>query len=413
MRNTPTDRRAALTRPGDDPSGSRNSPTSIFRIFLRLGLTSFGGPVAHLGYFRIEFVERRCWLDDQAFADLVALCQFLPGPASSQTGFGIGLLRGGILGGLAAWAGFTLPSAMLMMLFAYGAHDIASSVAGIGLLHGLKLAAVAIVAQAVLGMTRTLCADRIRASIAVLAVIITALASGTLGQLSAIAAGALLGLVLLGEPYASRSEVHAVPISRETAPACLVAFAALLALSFVPTRVDAVAFWDAFYRSGALVFGGGHVVLPLLREAVVSPGWVSDGTFLAGYGAAQALPGPLFTFAAYLGAVAATSPHGVAGALIALAAIFLPGMLALLAVMPFWPALRAKANARAVMAGVNAAVVGLLATAFYNPVWISSVGNAADFAVAVTGFVLLVGWRAPFLLVVAGAGLAGVGLAEI
>ena len=385
----------------------------MFRIFLRLGLTSFGGPVAHLGYFRTEFVERRHWLDDQDFADLIALCQLLPGPASSQTGFAIGLMRGGILGGLAAWAGFTLPSAVLMILFAFGASDIARSILGMGLLHGLKLAAVAIVAQAVLGMTRTLCADRIRASIAVLAVIITALAPGAFGQVSAIAAGALLGLVLLGEPLASSPEVHLVSVSRALALACVALFAALLALSFVPTRIDAVALWDAFYRSGALVFGGGHVVLPLLRDAVVSPGWVSDGTFLVGYGAAQALPGPLFTFAAYLGAVAAISPSGVAGALIALAAIFLPGMLALLSVMPFWGALRAKVNVRAVMAGVNAAVVGLLATAFYNPVWTSSVGNVADFAVAVTGFVLLVGWRAPSLLVVAGAGLAGVGLAEI
>src|SRR5271165_4046825 len=382
------------------------SPLEVLRVFTKLGLTSFGGPVAHLGYFRGAFVIERAWLDERDFADLVALCQFLPGPSSSQVGFAIGLMRAGYPGALAAWAGFTLPSAVAMTLIAYGAGALHGA-AGEGLLHGLKLTAVAIVAQAVLGMARSLAPDKPRAAIAVLALILTSFAAGGIGQIGAIAAGGLLGLAFCrtagAEAAAGGSEA---PVSRRMGIVFLAAFFALLALSFAPLREGAFGFLAAIYRSGALVFGGGHVVLPLLRAAVVEPGFVSDSAFLAGYGAAQAMPGPLFTFGAYLGAVA-PAPGGALGAALALIAIFAPGMLILLGALPFWHALRARAGARAAMAGVNAAVVGLLASALYDPVWTSAVLGSADFAVAAAGFAALVVWRAPPLVVVvltAGAG---------
>jgi chromate transporter len=393
------------TRPA--PSGELGE---IFRVFLRLGLTSFGGPIAHLGYFRAEFVERRRWLSEQSFADLVALSQFLPGPASSQTGFGVGLLRGGLAGGVAAWAGFTLPSAILMVLFAYGAGSIADSSLGAGLLHGLKLVAVAIVAQAVMGMARTLCPDRARASIATVALVVTLVARWSIAELAVIVAGGFAGLLMCRASVEAAGEVRLMPVSRRAGLACLGAYLALLAVAFLPTPRGALALFDAFYRSGALVFGGGHVVLPLLREAVAGPGWVSDSVFLAGYGAAQALPGPLFTFAAFLGAAASVPPHGVAGASLALLAIFIPGMLCLVGTLPFWSALSADPRARAAMLGTNAAVVGLLGAALYNPVWTSAVRGPIDFAIAATGFVLLVVWRAPPLLVVILSALAGTAL---
>jgi chromate transporter len=384
---------------------------TILLVFLRLGLTSFGGPIAHIGYFRAEFVERRRWLSDRAFADLVALCQFLPGPASSQVGFGIGLLRAGIVGGIAAWAAFTLPSAIVMLLFAYGVGDAATSPFGAGLLHGLKLVAVAIVAQAVLGMARTLCPDRARAAIAAFAVVLLVIVPGSAGQIGAIFAGGAAGLVLCRDGRKPPSDSLAIPISRKAGAVCLGVFFLVLAASFVPARHGAVALFDAFYRAGALVFGGGHVVLPLLRDAVVAPGWVSDGRFLAGYGAAQALPGPLFTFSVYLGAVASVKPGGLAGGAVALLAISLPGLLALVGAAPFWNSLRSDPAAQAVMRGVNAAVVGLLAAALYDPVWVSAVQSPADFAVVVVGFVLLVACRAPPLLVVLLSAAAGIGLA--
>ena len=387
-----------------------HSPLEVLLVFLRLGCTCFGGPIAHLGYFRAEFVERRQWLTDRAYVDLVALAQFLPGPASSQTGFGIGLMRGGLAGGLAAWVGFTMPSAILMVLFAYGAGSIAGSHTGAGLLHGLKLVAVAIVAQAVMGMARSLCPDRVRASIATLALIVMLLAPWSLFQVGTIVAGGLAGWMLCRGDADKAPDDVAMPVSRKLGVTCLVVFFALLALAFVPVNNGAVALFDAFYRSGALVFGGGHVVLPLLRNAVVVPGWVSDNTFLAGYGAAQAVPGPLFTFSAYLGAVAGIPPGGIAGAAIALVAIFVPGILCLMGTLPFWHSLRSQPGAQAAMRGTNAAVVGLLGAALYNPVWTSAVQSPADFAVAATGFVLLVAWRAPPLLVVVFAALAGVGL---
>jgi chromate transporter len=387
-----------------------SSPLEILLVFLRLGCTCFGGPIAHLGYFRAEFVERRKWLTEQAYVDLVALSQFLPGPASSQTGFGIGLMRGGLVGGLAAWIGFTLPSAALLVLFAYGAGTIAASTAGAGLLHGLKLVAVAIVAQAVMGMARSLCPDRVRASIATIALIVMLLAPWSAFQIGTIVAGGIAGWLLCRGDSGTAPDGFAMPVSPRFATICLVLFFVLLAVTLAPVHAGPLALWDAFYRSGALVFGGGHVVLPLLRNAVVVPGWVSDTSFLAGYGAAQAVPGPLFTFAAYLGAVAGIAPGGVAGAAVALLAIFVPGILCLLGTLPFWHGLRARPVAQAAMRGTNAAVVGLLGAALYNPVWTNAVKGPADFAVAAAAFVLLVAWRAPPLLVVVLSALAGIGL---
>jgi chromate transporter len=389
------------------------SPVEVLLVFLKLGLSCFGGPIAHIGYFRDEFVVRRRWLDEQAYADLVGLCQFLPGPASSQVGFSVGLIRAGYLGAAAAWTGFTLPSAILLVLFAYGTGNLHGAI-GTGLLHGLKLVAVAIVAQAVWGMARTLCPDRERASIAAIAALIVLFASTSIAQIGAILFGAIAGLWLCrGAPPVQSGHV-VVPVSRAVGVAALMVFFVLLAgLPFLRNlgAGSGAALFDAFYRSGALVFGGGHVVLPLLREAFVTPGWVSDDAFLAGYGAAQAVPGPLFTFAAYLGAVANLPPHGVAGAALGLFGIFLPGILVLLGTLPFWDALRKKTGAQAMMRGVNAAVVGLLGAALYNPVWTSSVHAPGDFAVALVGFVLLTVWRAPPLVVVIVSAIGGVLLA--
>ncbi len=386
----------------------------VLRIFLRLGLTSFGGPIAHLGYFRNEFVVRRRWLDDAAYTDLVALCQFLPGPASSQVGFSIGLMRAGYAGGLAAWAGFTLPSAVALVSFAYGAAALSGPI-GIGLIHGLKLVAVSIVAQAVAGMARTLCPDLTRASIAAAAALVISFSNSWNAQIAVIVGGGLIGLWLCRDGVSVPAEppVRAIPVSRRTAMLSLAAFGLLLIGLPAAQRLGGgpgVALFGSFYRSGALVFGGGHVVLPLLRDAFVTPGWVSDGTFLAGYAAAQAIPGPLFSFAAFLGAVAQPSPHGLAGAALGLIAIFLPGMLILVGTLPFWSALRARRGARAALRGINAAVVGLLAAALYNPVWTGSVKNAVDLGVALLGFVLLSVWRTSALWVVMLGAAAGIAI---
>jgi chromate transporter len=402
-----------MTTTVDQPrskSPEKGAALEVLLIFLRLGLTSFGGPIAHIGYFRDEFVARRRWLDEQAYADLVALCQFLPGPASSQVGFSIGLMRAGYLGGLAAWTGFTLPSAIVLVLFAFGAASLGGPL-GTGLLHGLKLVAVAIVAQAVWGMARTLCPDRERASIATVAALLILLSGSSVAQIAAILLGAIAGLWLCrGAPQAAVGHLT-MPVSRRAGLAALATFAILLAgvllVQLHPSQ-NAVELFAAFYRSGALVFGGGHVVLPLLREAFVTPGWVSDDAFLAGYGAAQAVPGPLFTFAAYLGAVVRLQPNGLAGAALGLIGIFLPGILILIGMLPFWDAFRIRPGAQAAMRGINAAVVGLLGAALYNPVWTTSVRTPADFAIALLGFVLLVAWRAPPLLVVIVSALGGI-----
>jgi chromate transporter len=396
------------------PSQNRSPGTAIevLLIFLRLGVSCFGGPIAHIGYFRDEFVTRRRWLDEQSYADLVGLCQFLPGPASSQVGFSIGLMRAGYLGGLAAWTGFTLPSAALLVLFAYGAGALGGPL-GTGLLHGLKLVAVAIVAQAVWGMARALCPDRERATIATIAALIVLLGASSVAQIGAILFGAVAGLWFCEAAPAPSAAHIAMPVSRRAGLAALAAFFVLLGLFVLPAHFprQGIDLFAAFYRSGALVFGGGHVVLPLLREAFVAPGWVGDDAFLAGYGAAQAVPGPLFTFAAYLGFVVRPEPNGLAGAALGLVGIFLPGILILVGTLPFWDAFRVRPRAQAAMRGVNAAVVGLLGAALYNPVWVTSVRTPADFAVALVGFVLLVVWRAPPLLVVAVSAIGGIALA--
>jgi chromate transporter len=385
---------------------ANHSPFEVLRVFLKLGLISFGGPMAHIGYFRDEFVMRRRWLDDATYTDIVALCQFLPGPASSQVGFSIGLMRAGYLGGLAAWTGFTLPSAIALVLFAYGAYALVGPV-GMGLLHGLKIVAVAIVAQAVLGMARTLCPDRQRASIAALATVVTLYSSSSSTQIGAIVLGGVAGFFVCRTPASVAIAPMPIPVSHRVGVASLTTFVLLLVGLPLLVRFGShpdVALFDAFYRSGALVFGGGHVVLPLLRDAFVPPGWVSDSTFLAGYGATQAIPGPLFTFAAYLGAVVWPTTGGVAGAALGLVGIFLPGILVLLGALPFWDTLRARVGARAAMRGINAAVVGLLGAALYNPLWTSSINTAGDLSVALVGFVLLTVWHArPLWVVIVGA----------
>ena len=392
----------------------RPSPGEVLRAFLKLGLISFGGPVAHIGYFREEFVARRRWLDDATYTDLVALCQFLPGPASSQVGFSIGLMRAGYLGGLAAWTGFTLPSAIALVLFAYGAPVFAGPVA-VGLLHGLQLVAVAIVAQAVFGMARTLCPDRQRASIAALTMVLILSVDSSVTQIGAILLGCAAGLLVCRAPALVSAAPMRIPVSRRAGVASLATF--LLLLIGLPLALGSgshpgVALFDAFYRSGALVFGGGHVVLPLLQVAFVAPGWVSGSTFLAGYGAAQAVPGPLFAFAAYLGAVVGPTPQGVAGAALGLIGIFLPGLLLIVGTLPFWDSLRSRPRAQAAMRGINAAVVGLLGAALYSPVWTSSIKTTGDLSVALVGFVLLIAWRTRPLWVVIMGALAGMALAQ-
>lgn len=397
------------------PAAPTSSTWSIFRIFLKLGLTSFGGPIAHLGYFRNEFVLRRQWLDDARYGDLVALCQFLPGPASSQVGFALGVLRGGgLAGGLAAWVGFTLPSALLMFAFALGAATLAGLGAA-GVVHGLKLVAVAVVAQAVWGMARTLTPDRRRIAIALAAIAIVVLARGPAGQLAAIAAGAGAGYWLCRGPVAQPSAELSMPVSRRAGITALVLFGVLLLglpLLAALTAYPPLALFDAFYRSGALVFGGGHVVLPLLQAETVATGWIPNETFLAGYGLAQALPGPLFAFAAFLGAQAGMTAGALAGAAIALLALFLPGLLLVIGALPFWDRLRRHAAARHAMMGANAAVVGILAAALADPVWTSAVFDVRDAGIALAGFLLLVVLKAPPWIVVILSTAAGVMLAS-
>lgn len=374
--------------------GRQGSAAEVFAVFLKLGLTSFGGPIAHLGYFRAEFVTRRKWLGDAAYADLVALCQFLPGPASSQAGFALGLMRAGWCGALAAFVAFTLPSALILLGLALGTARMQGA-AMQGALHGLKVVAVAIVAQAVWGMSRSLCPDRERATIAVAAVILLAVLPGAPGMIAAILVGGTVGLTL-GQSEIRRGVHLPVPVSRRFGLIVLGLFGLLaVLLPLLAGLGQGLALADAFYRAGALVFGGGHVVLPLLQVGVVTPGWVTQDAFLAGYGAAQAVPGPLFTFAAWLGAVAGPEPNGVAGAVIALTFMFLPGFLLLVAALPFWDLLRFRPGAQSAMQGANAAVVGILGTALYNPVFTGAIGGMADFALALTCFVLLTAWKAP------------------
>ena len=394
-----------------DTQPEQGSAGEVFIAFLKLGLTSFGGPIAHLGYFRDELVTRRRWLDDRAYADLVALCQFLPGPASSQVGFALGMMRAGWLGALAAFVAFTLPSALILLVFALSAASIDGPV-GTGALNGLKIVAVAIIAQAVWGMAKNLCPDRERATIAVGAVAVLAFLPGAFGMVGAIALGGVAGLALgrgTGTPVGGHVRM---PVSRGVALGALVVFFALLfLLPLLAGQGQSLAVIDSFYRAGALVFGGGHVVLPLLQAEVVATGWVTPDDFLAGYGAAQAVPGPLFTFAAYLGGVLGPEPNGIAGAALALGAIFAPGFLLLVGVMPYWDRFRAMARAQSFMQGANAAVVGILGAALYSPVFTSAIGDMRDFTLALLCFVALMAWKAPPWAVVVLAAMGGVGLA--
>jgi chromate transporter len=387
----------------------RRSAWSVFVIFLRLGLTSFGGPIAHLGYFREEFVTRRRWLSERSYADLVALCQFLPGPASSQVGMALGLSRAGYRGALAAWAGFTLPSALVLILFALGMSRYGSLLSP-GALHGLKVVAVAVVAQAVWGMARNLCTDGLRVTLMLIAACAVLLEPSAWAQVGVIGVAGVAGLLLFKPAQIDAHDPLPITVSRRAGALWLLLFVTLLVglpllNALMPNQTLAVV--NAFYRTGSLVFGGGHVVLPLLQAEVVPSGWVGNETFLAGYGAAQAVPGPLFTFAAFLGASMNVAPSGWIGGMIALLAIFAPSFLLILGAAPFWERLRRNARAQAALIGVNAAVVGLLLAALYQPVWTSAILTVQDFALALVALVALMFWKLPPWLVVLGCGVAG------
>ncbi|QGZ30678.1 chromate efflux transporter [Stutzerimonas stutzeri] len=403
--------------PSQSPSDNHphSSPWTILLVFLRLGLTSFGGPVAHIGYFREEFVHRRRWLDEARYADLVALCQFLPGPASSQVGIAIGLLRGGYRGSLAAWAGFTLPSALALTLFALGISSWGDGFPQ-GLLHGLKIVAVAVVAQAVWGMAQTLCVGAARTSLALLAACAVLVLPHAWAQLGVIALAALVGLVLF-RPSTTNRAAPLPPVAHRTMAGLLLLlfFALLVVLPALAAASSSqwIALLDTFYRTGALVFGGGHVVLPLLQAEVVPSGWVSNDTFLAGYGAAQAVPGPLFTFSAFLGGSMNEGSTRLMSAALCLVAVFVPSFLLVFGVMPFWDRLRLNLHVQAALAGVNAAVVGLLLAALYDPVWTNAIFGPYDFALALTALVALMAWRLPPWLVVIVGGLAGWAVAAL
>lgn len=382
----------------------------VFVAFLRLGVTSFGGPIAHLGYFRDEFVVRRRWLSERSYADLVGLCQFLPGPASSQIGIAIGLSRAGYAGALAAWVGFTLPSAIAMIAFAYGVAGAAGRALAPGALHGLKIVSTAVVAQAVWGMARNLCPDARRVTIMTAATGVALVVPSTWTQLAVIAGAGCIGLLHVDRARDGAHEPLPISLGRRAGACCLALFVALLVGLPLAARASgshALGIADAFYRAGALVFGGGHVVLPLLQASVVAPGWVGGQTFLAGYGAAQAVPGPLFTFAAFLGASMKDAPSGWLGGALALVAIFAPSFLLVAGAIPFWERWRTNARMQAALAGVNAAVVGLLLAALYQPVWTGAILAPRDFVAALVAFVALTFWRVPPWGVVIVAGVAG------
>jgi chromate transporter len=397
------------------PSSPLASGAEVLWVFLKLGLTSFGGPVAHLGYFHDEFVVRRRWLDEPTYADVVALCQLLPGPASSQVGITIGVFRAGLPGALCAWLGFTAPSALAMILFAYGVAK-AGDLGQAAWLHGLKIVAVAVVAQAVWGMARNLWTDRRRATIGIGAAILALALPSTIVQIGIILLGALLGWCFFSATTEKDLSTAAVPLSHGFGIAALAIFLALLAGLPVlahDSSQQVVNLVDSFYRSGSLVFGGGHVVLPLLQQEVVPRGWVGNDVFLAGYGAAQAVPGPLFTFSAYLGTAMQQPPNGWLGGLICLLAIFLPSFLLLIGTLPFWDELRAKATVQSALQGINTSVVGLLLAALYTPVWASAVKGPTDFMIAITAVLLLMFWHAPPWLVVGLGALAAAGVARL
>ena len=394
------------------PRSARGNYLEIFLLFLRLGLTSFGGPIAHLGYFRQEFVERRKWLTEQIFADLVALCNFLPGPTSSQVSYSIGMTRGGIPGALCAWGAFTLPSAIIMLLAAYGIHWV-NAAQEAGWLHGLKIVAVAVVAQAVWSMATRLCTDQIRISFAFVAAVIILLTNNSWVQVLTIAVGALVGSRLIRVTASpEKPEVFTRLPNRAESTAALAVFAfCLLVVPLLAAgkRDGWLPLFDSFYRTGSLVFGGGHVVLPLLQAEVVPKGWEDNNTFLAGYGIAQALPGPLFSFAAYLGAAKSGSPTGWPAGLWCVFAILLPPMLLVTGLLPLWNRLRASTAAQSLLAGANATVVGILLAALYQPIWTSAIDSAKSLALALMLFAGLQFWKiAPWILVILGAVLGGI-----
>ena len=392
-----------------DPLKTDRRPWAVFLIFLRLGLTSFGGPIAHLGYFRDEFVVRRQWLSERSYADLVALCQFLPGPASSQVGIALGLSRSGYRGALAAWLGFTLPSAIALIFFALGIASYGDAMPA-GVLHGLKVVAVAVVAQAVWGMARNLCPDAPRISIMAAATCFVLLVPSAWGQVSVIILAAIVGLLLFKPQQGEAHDPLPISVRRRVGLFWLALFFALLLGLPLLTAVfpnQTLAMVDAFYRSGSLVFGGGHVVLPLLQAEVVPTDWVDNDAFLAGYGAAQAVPGPLFTFAAFLGASMNQAPTGWLGGLICLLAIFAPSFLLVVGALPFWEHLRRNLRTQAALLGINAAVVGLLLAALYQPVWTSAIHGPKEFDLALVALVALMFWKLPPWLVVLGSGILG------
>ena len=394
---------------------SQGSVLEVLWASTRLGLTSFGGPIAHLGYFREEYVEQRKWIDEQSYADLVALCQFLPGPASSQVSIAIGILRARFLGGIAAWIGFTLPSALALIAFGLGIGAFAGA-GDAGWLHGLKVVAVAVVAQAVWGMARSLCPDRERATIAILAAIVTLAWPSALGQLSSIVIAGLTGAMIFPGQTSSLPASMRFPIAKKTGIAAWIIFFVLLVglpFSRQISPSHALEVFDSFFRVGSLVFGGGHVVLPLLQTEVVGPGWVTEEQFVAGYGATQAVPGPLFTFSAYLGTVMNPEPNGWSGAFLALVAIFLPSFLLVIGALPFWDLLRSVQIFQSALRGINAAVVGLLLAALYNPVWRSAIYSPADFALGLIAFGLLLFWKFPPWMVVVLCAVGGEALARI
>lgn len=400
--------RQSPSNPQAEPKETE-APWQIFLIFLRLGLTSFGGPIAHLGYFRNEFVAKRQWLSEKSYADLVALCQFLPGPASSQVGMALGLTRGGYAGLFGAWCGFTLPSAIALILFALGLSSSGDALPQ-GLLSGLKIVAVAVVAQAVWGMARSLCPDTARVTMMALAACAVIAFPTAMGQVGVILVAGVAGLLLFKPATDSAHEYLPVSVSRRAGALWLGLFIVLLLMLPVlaeTTQNRIVELVDSFYRAGALVFGGGHVVLPLLEAELVPTGWVDNETFLAGYGVAQAVPGPLFTFAAFLGASAEGAPTGWLAGLICLVAIFVPSFLLIVGALPFWERLRRSAKIQAALMGVNAAVVGLLLAALYQPVWTSAIQEPQHFGLALVALVALMFWKLPPWLVVIASGVAG------
>lgn len=391
------------------PTRASASAWTVLIIFLKLGLTSFGGPIAHLGYFRDEFVGKRRWLSDDKYADLVALCQFLPGPASSQVGMAIGALQAGYKGAMAAWLGFTLPSAIVLILFALGMTTYSHFISP-GVLHGLKIVAVAIVAQAIWGMAKSLCPDIKRITIMMISACVVLSMASVMGQLIVIIGAGLLGAILFKPDLRDQKNRMMSPISMRAGIVWLLLFTLLLL--FLPIAAallssPALSMIDQFYRVGTLVFGGGHVVLPLLQTEVVASGEISETLFLAGYGVTQAVPGPLFTFAAFLGAAMQEELNGWLGGMIALVSIFLPSFFLVFGVLPFWERVQSNRVASGALMSVNAAVVGILLAAFYDPIWTSAILRPQDFSLALVAFMVLVFWKFPPWSVVLLCGFAG------